>query len=55
MPHLDEGRIHEFLDGELEPVEVREIGQHLATCADCTQRVEEARRLLGESDQLITL
>jgi hypothetical protein len=55
MPHLDEGRIHEFLDGELEPVEVREIGQHLATCEDCAQRLQEARRLLGESDQLITL
>ena len=55
MPHLEEGQIHALLDGELDSAEVREIDQHLATCEECIQRVEEARGLLGESDQLITM
>ena len=54
MPHLEEGQIHALLDGELDSAELREIDQHLATCEECVRRVEEARGLLGESDQLIT-
>jgi anti-sigma factor RsiW len=55
MPHLEDGQIHALLDGELDSAEVREIEQHLATCEECVRRVEEARGLLGESDQLITM
>jgi hypothetical protein len=56
MPHVDEGRLHAYLDGELETVApggVAEFAAHLAECALCAARLEEARRLRGRSMDIL--
>jgi hypothetical protein len=46
MPHLDEGTIHEYLDGEIGPDERRrEVELHLNECGDCNAALEDARRI----------
>ena len=43
LPRCDEvsERLSEFLDGELEPVEVHEVALHLAICEACAQLLVE--------------
>lgn len=53
MSHLDEGRLHALLDGELQGSERSEAEAHLAGCADCRAALEEARALFQETDRLI--
>lgn len=53
MPHLDEGMIHELLDGEIPSSDLPPITAHLATCADCRARLERAQALMAEADELI--
>jgi hypothetical protein len=53
MPHLDEGTLHELLDGEIPSSDLPPIQAHLAACAECRARLEEARALAGAADQLI--
>jgi len=53
MSHLDEGLIHELLDGELSPGEARAARSHLVTCAECRARYEEARDFFAESERLV--
>jgi Putative zinc-finger len=53
MSHLDEGTLHALLDGELELDEVREIQQHLGTCAACGARLQDVKQFLAESDRLV--
>jgi hypothetical protein len=53
MQHLDDGLIHELLDGEVPSDRLRPIQAHLADCAACRARLEGEQALLTESDGLI--
>ncbi len=53
MPHLDEGTLTALLDDELAAQERQQAEQHLATCGDCRQLLDEVRGFAGEADQLI--
>ena len=51
--HVDEGRLHAFLDGELDEALAAEIEEHLAGCAACERVLEEAARVHAVSASLI--
>ncbi|MES2304741.1 MAG: hypothetical protein V4558_04510 [Gemmatimonadota bacterium] len=53
MPHLDDGMIHELLDGEVPSSELPPITAHLASCAECRGRLERAQAMMAEADELI--
>lgn len=55
MPHVDEGLLHAWLDGAFTPdsTEVADIEAHLAGCADCRGRLEEARALKERADVVL--
>ena len=53
MPHLDEGTLHALLDGELELSEVKEIQNHLGSCAACGSRLHDVKEFLTEADRLV--
>lgn len=53
MPHLDDGMIHELLDGEIPSSELAPITAHLASCASCRARLAAARAFMAEADALI--
>lgn len=53
MSHLDDGMIHELLDGEIASSELPPISAHLASCAECRARLERAQALMAEADELI--
>ena len=53
MQHLDEGMIHAWLDGELPPAEAEQIEAHTRECAECAQRVAEARGLIAASTRIL--
>ena len=55
MPHLDDGTIHELLDGEISSTDLAPITAHLAECAACRARLEQAQTVLAEADELIEL
>ncbi len=54
MSHLDEGMLHELLDGELSPDNARAARAHLATCAECRALYQEAKEFFDESNRLVT-
>ncbi|KPK79436.1 MAG: hypothetical protein AMS25_12635 [Gemmatimonas sp. SM23_52] len=45
MSHVDEGTLHAYLDGELSEGQRREVEGHLASCAECQARLEQATAL----------
>ena len=46
MSHADEGTLHAYLDHGSQPSEDwREVEDHLAACAECRRRLDEARAL----------
>jgi hypothetical protein len=46
MSHVDEGLLHALLDGGLEgTAELAEVEDHLSTCGECRQRLDEVRAL----------
>lgn len=53
MQHLDDGLLHELIDGEVASEELAPIQRHLAMCAACRARLEAARELTGFADGLI--
>ncbi len=53
MQHLDEGLLHELLDGEIPSTDLPPIQAHLAGCSDCRTRLEEAREFSGEAERLV--
>ncbi len=53
MQHLDEGTIHVWLDGELSPSDAEQIEAHTRECAECAQRVAEARGLIAASTRIL--
>ena len=55
MAHVDDGQLNAFLDGELSKDESRSVEAHLASCAECRARFDEARAFLKESGELLDL
>lgn len=53
MQHLDEGRIHAWLDGELSPSDAEQIETHTRECPECAQKVAEARGLIAASTRIL--
>jgi hypothetical protein len=53
MSHVDDGQLNALLDGELPGPEARAVESHVATCADCRRRLEEARAFLHEANSLL--
>src|SRR5260221_5336544 len=53
MQHLDEGTIHAWLDGELSPSDAEQIEAHARECAECDQRVAQARGLIAASTRIL--
>lgn len=56
MPHVDEGRLHAYLDGALhaeDPGEARAVERHVEDCADCRALLEEARQIRDEATALL--
>lgn len=56
MRHVDEGRLHAWLDGEL-PAEgvdgAGELERHLAACPVCRGRADEERRIRDEASAIL--
>jgi len=55
MPHVDEGLLHAYLDGELTPVERARVDEHLAGCLACRTRLDEERQLIERASTLLGL
>ena len=53
MPHLDEGIIQAWLDGELPPSKGAELEAHTASCAPCAQRVAAARGFMAAASRIL--
>jgi len=53
MPHVDEGTLHAYLDGELPFAERKTLDVHLAECASCRTMLEEERALLDRASALL--
>src|SRR6266550_4363565 len=53
MPHVDEGTLHAYLDGELPSAERKTLEAHLAECASCRAMLEEERALLDRASALL--
>lgn len=56
MSHVDEGRLHAFLDGALsaaDPADAERVELHVAACADCRAKLDEAGRLRDEAAALL--
>jgi hypothetical protein len=53
MPHVDEGLLHAYLDGELTPVERARVDEHLAGCLACRTRRDEERQLIEQASKLL--
>ncbi len=53
--HLDDGTIHELLDGEIPSAQLPPLQAHLASCAECRARLESAREMVDFSDELVEL
>jgi hypothetical protein len=55
MSHTDDGTLHAYLDGALSAREAVELEQHVAACADCRARLDEARALIKRAGNLLAL
>jgi Putative zinc-finger len=53
MPHVDDGKLNAMLDGELDAAETASILAHVAECAECGERLEQAKRFLADADDLL--
>ncbi|HEX8829872.1 MAG TPA: zf-HC2 domain-containing protein, partial [Longimicrobium sp.] len=52
MQHVDEGRLHAWLDGEL-PDEERAVERHLEECDACRARADEERRIRNAASSIL--
>ena len=55
MPHVDDGTLHAYLDGELPAAERDRCTAHLAECAACRDHLEEERALRIRARDLLAL
>jgi anti-sigma factor RsiW len=53
MPHVDEGTLHAYLDGELPSSERAAVEAHLAECATCRATLAEEWALLERASALL--
>lgn len=53
MPHVDEGTLHAYLDGELRREEMERLRAHIEECAVCRGRLEEERALVERASRLL--
>ncbi|HLL84923.1 MAG TPA: hypothetical protein VK420_19800, partial [Longimicrobium sp.] len=56
MQHVDEGRLHAWLDGELPPAGpegARALERHLEECAACRARADEERRIRDDASSIL--
>ena len=53
MPHVDEGTLHAYLDGELSPAERAAADDHLAQCPECMARLGEERALIERATAVL--
>jgi hypothetical protein len=53
MSHVDDGKLNALLDGELEGAEATAVQAHIAGCAECAKRLEEAKRFLAGAADLL--
>lgn len=56
MQHVDEGRLHAWLDGELPPAGpegARSLERHLDECAACRARAAEERRIRDDASSIL--
>jgi len=53
MSHVDDGTLNALLDGELDAAEAAAAQVHIASCADCARRLEEAKGFLAEAAELL--
>jgi hypothetical protein len=55
MPHVDEGQLHAYLDGELLAlgVSANAFARHLAECDACRERLKEAQRTRGRASAIL--
>lgn len=53
MPHVDEGTLHAYLDGELPSAERKTVETHLAECASCRATLVDERALLERASALL--
>ncbi|HEY0155238.1 MAG TPA: carboxypeptidase regulatory-like domain-containing protein, partial [Longimicrobium sp.] len=56
MQHVDEGRLHAWLDGELPsagPEGARALERHLEECAACRARADEERRIRDDASSIL--
>ncbi len=53
MNHLDEGKIHAWIDGAFDAARSREIEAHVAQCASCSAAVAEARGLVAGASRIL--
>lgn len=54
MRHPDEGTIHAWLDGALPPAEASALEAHVASCAECSAAVAEARGMLAAASRILS-
>jgi len=54
MQHLEEGTIHAWLDGALSAMEARDVEAHVASCAECSAMVAEARGLIAGASRIVS-
>ena len=50
--HLDEGQLHEYLDGCLAPNEIVVLKAHLESCPECAMRLGEMQALFSSLESL---
>lgn len=55
MSHLEDGTLHELVDGEIPSSDLAAIQQHLASCAECRARLDAARELAGGVEAMVAL
>jgi hypothetical protein len=53
MPHVDEGTLHAYLDGELPSTERAALDAHIAQCEACRARLAEERALIERASTLL--
>jgi len=53
MSHVDDGKLNALLDGELDTAEADAVRTHIASCADCAKRLDEAKQFLAGAADLL--
>src|SRR5687767_15887662 len=53
MRHPDEGEIHAWLDGALDPANATGLEAHVAACPECAAAVAEARGLIAGASRIL--